>query len=252
MAYCKKTILAGKTLEIEKYHRAGQGKNSIRQPKAQLSSEEQQKRNEALAIRKLTWEINGNFGPGDYHLTLTYRDPAPEPEEAKKQLAKYLRRLRGAYRAAGKELKYIAVTEYKYQRIHHHLIVNRIDLGVLTGLWERGQVRAAILDKTGSYWRLAEYLVKETRRSFSGAPGTLAGKRRWTPSKNLKRPEPKVEEVQSGGYRKEPAKTLKRGGKQYFLDPDRPWERYVDLAGWEHLIAYYRETDSGQGKSHRR
>lgn len=238
--YCKKTVLAGRTLEIEKYNRWGQAKGRIRGQKVQLSSEEQQKRNEAQAVRKLTWEINENFGPGDYHLTLTYRDPAPEPEEAKKQLAKYLRKLRGAYRKAGAELKYIAVTEYKHQRIHHHLILNRFDSAVISGLWTFGYARSSFLDGTGSYWRLAAYLVKETRKSFSGDAKALAGKRRWTPSKNLKHPEPKVEEVARSGFRKEPSRALKHKGQQYFLDPDRPWEVYVDLAGFEHLIAYYR------------
>ena len=66
--------------------------------------------NEREAIHRLARIINCNFGCGDLWITLKYSDdrlPASY-EEAKKEITKFLRKIRTAYRAdTGKNLRYI-------------------------------------------------------------------------------------------------------------------------------------------------
>ena len=210
-------------MELERYQAYRPRGKKARAPKSEPSSEEQANRNEAAAMRKLTWILNENFSPGDFHVTLTYSGKTPGEEEAKKCLRKYLDKLRGIYRKNGQELRYIAVTEYSYSRIHHHVILNAIDQRLIYGAWKRGRPRYVLLDLNRDYWRLAAYLVKETRKSFG----------------NLKHPEPVVKEVKSR-FRKNPPEKVKYKGVTYYRNPDRPPEYWVEATGWEHSIAYYK------------
>lgn len=224
-------------MELERYQAYRPRGKKARAPKSEPSSEEQANRNEAAAMRKLTWILNENFSPGDFHVTLTYSGKTPGEEEAKKCLRKYLDKLRGIYRKNGQELRYIAVTEYSYSRIHHHVILNAIDQRLIYGAWKRGRPRYVLLDPNRDYWRLAAYLVKETRKSFG--TGRKPGARRWIGSRNLKHPEPVVKEVKSR-FRKNPPEKVKYKGVTYYRNPDRPPEYWVEATGWEHSIAYYK------------
>ena len=167
--YRRRTTRAGKTLEIEKYTctRMECGKR-VRGPKRNPTPEDMKAVNERNAQRRLTWIINENFSPGDIHMILTYQDPAPEKEEAKTELSKFIRELRKIYKKAGTELKYITVTEYHGKRIHHHLLLSAIDTRLLRGAWTRGRPKITFLDESGSYWRLAGYFRKELRRTGEG------------------------------------------------------------------------------------
>lgn len=233
----RKIIRAGATLEIERYQAYRPKGKTARAPKSEPTGEGQALRNENAAVRKLTWILNENFGPGDFHITLTYSGETPGEEEAKKCLRKYLKKLREIYRKNGQELRYVAVTEYSYARIHHHVIVNQTDQRLIYGAWRRGRPKYVMLDGSGSYWRLAAYLVKETRKSFGA--GKKPGAKRWIGSRNLKHPEPVVKEVKSR-FRRNPAEEFRYRGACYRLDPGRPSEYWVEATGWEHLIAYYK------------
>ena len=97
-----------------------------------------------------------------------------------------MKRLRRLYKNKGKELKYISVTEYKRVRIHHHLVINKLDFTEILEIWPQGFINFKPLDNSGNYHRLAEYLVKETRTTFR-AKDSVSGKR-WNPSRNLIQP----------------------------------------------------------------
>ena len=71
----------------------------------------------------------------------------------------------------------------------------------------------SVLDNSGQYGALAAYLIKETTKTMR-EPGSLH-KRRWTGSRNLIHPQPKVEVVKAKAWREEP-KTI----KGYILDRD--------------------------------
>ena len=218
MPYIKRTVKAGKTVEIKKYFSArGMVKEKERQQREKPTPEDVARQNEKNAIEKLRWLLNTNFEGGDLFLTLTYdsKSAPPEPEKAKKDLEIFLRKARGIYKKAGKEFKYITVTEYEAKRIHHHLCCKRIDARELWELWENqgghGAMRTRYFDNSGQYGELAEYLVKETKRTFRLNNG--AGRKRWNASKNLTQPEIKKEVVERNSWRKDPKPI-----KGYWLD----------------------------------
>lgn len=230
MPHVKKTVIAGKTVEVEKYfttryHKKGitRGENKKPTPEKMAIINE---RNAEKTLRQL---INTNFGEGDIHLTLTYqKELRPDPEESKKRLEKYLRKVRTLYKRNGHKLKYITVTEFKNKAIHHHLIINIVN-GIsskeLNELWENGRARFTYLDNTGQYGALANYLIKETRKTYreEGAPS----KRRWNPSRNLKKPDVKKEVVKANEWRKRPKPI-----KGYIIETDSIVEGFHDFTGW--------------------
>lgn len=208
--YIKKTYICGRVIEVYKTFSRRYGKHSPRSPNRQPTSDEQRLINERNACANLTRLINANFLPGDYHLVLTYRrDERPSVNEAKRLLRNYRDALRRAYRASGLELKYIVVTEYRKAAIHHHLIVNSCDVSLLQEKWTHGRIHLTPLDSTGEYSQLASYLIKETSGSFGDIP---SGKR-WSASKNLIHPKPKIEIIKASTWRLEP-----KAIKGYVLD----------------------------------
>lgn len=163
-----------------------------RKKKEKPSSDAVKKNNDNLAVKLLTRLINLNFFPGDYHTTLTYAE-IMSVEEANRQLDNWIARMRREYRKLGKEFYYVAVTEFKNNRIHHHVVMNYIDFRIIDRQWKLGYARCTALGRSRNYRKLAEYLIKETQKTFR-EPGNST-KRRWKPSRNLKRPVVKREWV---------------------------------------------------------
>lgn len=187
----KEVCVAGKTIEVivkvpSGRHTAG------RKAKTNITREAVQKNNDRLAVIKLRRTLNANFQKGDLHIVLTYRE-APETERAKKDRANFIKKLQRHCKKSGKELKYIAVTEYKHTRIHHHMVINMSDIEFLSDAWTHGLIKATPLDSSGQYGKLAEYLLKETQKTFreDGCPN----KRRYSSSTNLIKPVVKSEYV---------------------------------------------------------
>lgn len=174
-------------------YRRGEARGEKRQPKTR---EEMQRANMQQAARRLARKINANFGPGDYHLILTYRLGIGK-KEAQKCLTHFLTALRKLYRKSAEELKYIAVTEYQNKRIHHHLIINNTSLegrtvpGAVRALWkENGGVKFIPLYDSGEYSELASYLIKETEKTFREKDSPV--KQRYSCSRNLVTPVPEI------------------------------------------------------------
>lgn len=184
--------------------------------------------NEKNAIRDLAAILNHNFHPGDLHLVLTYAGEPPDPEEAKKHLSRFERKMNEAYKKAGIIFKRVSVTEYHNKRIHHHIVCTAgASPKVILSLWKHGFVYPVLLDETGDYRKLAEYLIKETRKHFRD-PDAIS-KRRYNCSRSIERPETKKEEVSFLTYKKAIEKPRARKG--YYIDQD----------------TYYRGTDPVTG-----
>ena len=134
---------------------------------------------------------------------LTYfRGQRPGPKQAKKNLNAFLRKLRAYFKRQKSELKYIAVTAFGDKgAIHHHLIINTMDGRDIRGLWPLGGSHIEYLYPDGEYSALAWYFIQQSRKS---PVGELTGKKRWTCSKNLKRPVPTVREVDAKTWREPP------------------------------------------------
>lgn len=169
--YIKKVTKAGETIEVEKTQSARYGRSIPRGGNKGKTPPDVREVNRRNAIKNLTRIINANFGPGDLHVILTYDDNhlPDDPQEAKKSLEKFERDMRRFYTERDRKFDYIAVTEYKSARIHHHLVIKAIDLKTVMQFWPHGLIRSSVLDMKKEYSALAAYLVKETDRTFRGA-----------------------------------------------------------------------------------
>lgn len=220
--YFKKTWIYGNRIEVRKYHSwkaPGTEKGGKRSKREKPTPEEIEKANERAAMKRLERLLIGNFEFGDWHLTLTYRsEDRPDPEEAKKRLDKFIRKMRAEYKRLGKELKYIIVTEWQGKAIHHHMAINDIEgfHKLVAELWGWGGSHLTALYDNRDYAGLAEYFLKETKRTFKNEDNPY--KQRYSASRNMKKPEVKTEQVKSNSWRKEPKETKAQLEQGYVLD----------------------------------
>ncbi len=226
--YIKETIIAGKTIEIHKYHSATYGRAPAPKPKTNISSGALRERNRRNAVKKLRGLLNANFKDGDWHCVFTYKkEVRPEnAERAKKCYRQLMDRLKRAYNREGREFKYIAVTEYENTAIHHHIVLPYADTHLISSCWKFGMVRYTPLQTDGQYGKLAEYLVKETDKTMN-LPGGIYRKR-WNGSKNLIKPIIKKEVIDAAAFSK--AIKPKKG---YRIDYNQEYnEFYEDEFGY--------------------
>lgn len=193
----RKKIWAGDIYEVEEFYSPRTiGKKYERGRRENLTTEEQQKRNLAMARKGLTRIINANFSGKDYFVLLTYAAEV-SVEEARRQLANFFLRLKRYRKKNGfSDLKYVAVieTQGKNNRVHHHVVMNAFDglsmkdgLEILLEKWGQGTVLVKHLYKNQPDNRLAFYITKENIRK---------GAKRWSSSRNLVQPKVKLEVVE--------------------------------------------------------
>lgn len=192
----------------EKAEMATKGK---RGKKKKVSVPKQTDLNDKNSKRYLVLLGNGNFGRGDLHTTLTYDEQnLPQTvEDAEREVTNYLRRI--DYRRnklSLEKLKYILVTEYKFEkdgqsikRIHHHIIMNGgMDRDEVEAMWTKQRINWKRWKEDDAYRdgikqigyanadrlqvnengieALCKYIVKDPQ-----------GKKRYSSSRNLIRPE---------------------------------------------------------------
>ena len=195
---------------IPRTEAAEQAARGKRGKKRKVNAPKQKDLNDKNAKRYLVQLGNGNFHIGDLHTSCTYdAENLPETvEEAEKIVTNYLRRIAYRRNKLGLEpLKYILVTEYKYskdgqclKRIHHHIIMNGgLDRDDVELMWTKDRInwkktkdpeyRASIkqmgwvnadrlqMNENGIEG-LCKYIVKDPQ-----------GKKRYSSSRNLDRPE---------------------------------------------------------------
>lgn len=217
MPYVEEVCWAGRVRETRKYYTARYHRPGIqRQKNFRPTPKEQARLNERHAEMKLRREINENFGPGDYHLVMTFRPELRPPMEAVPRiLEKYWRALRKSFRAAGQELKYIVTVEVGERgAVHFHAVITKFDAQVVSELWKYGAVYIKTLDSSGQYAQLASYLIKQTSKTFRS--GRSPFRRRWNSSRNLKQPKITKRVVGRNSWKKKP-KPL----KGYYLEQDK-------------------------------
>lgn len=224
MNYIRETIVAGRTVltRLKASTRIKTEKGEKRAARTNPTSEAVRKVNLANAVWKLTSILNANFTGLDYHITLTYAGEEPTKEQAKKNLANFQRRMKRACEKNGQEWKWVAVTEYENHRIHHHVVCSGVELQMLKDKWNHGYVNCKVLDGSGEYSQLAEYLIKETEKTFR-LPDSV-NKNRYSSSANIIIPEVRKENVSERIVNNE-LKAL----KGYYIDQDsvRKYEHAV-------------------------
>jgi hypothetical protein len=217
--YRVKTIQAGNMLECEIFpiwNTRGESTNAvkaIRKSRAAVMAA-----NERNARKKLIRKINANFTEKDLHMTLTYKGEQPGPEQARKDMQNYIRRIKAYRKANGlSEIKYVYVVEdmegTRKKRIHHHLVMSGMDRDTAEELWAKGRANALKLqpDEYGLEG-LARYIIKNPQ-----------GSKRWCTSKNLVDPIVKVSDKRISKRRVELiARDMEQNAKEIFekLYPD--------------------------------
>lgn len=201
-----KTYYCGKNdLEIDLFPWMEVEKRYTRKKKEKVTIPKQKVLNDKRARRTFCQLVKTNFGEGDLHLTLTYNTKyLPEKvEDAEKEVRNYLRRVARLRKKKNlSPLKYIFITEQGVQskRIHHHVIINGgLSRDEVELLWRRpkrkGQQQGEALGDCNAdrlrtddkgLERLASYLAKDSK-----------GRKRWTPSQNLKKPEVSVSDTKT-------------------------------------------------------
>lgn len=214
--YYKTICKAGKTIEVYRSY-SKRTKKAKETGNRILTKEEIEANNLRRAVVSLTRKLNANFDEKSCHLIFTYRtEERPTLEESVKRIRNLLRNLGREYKKEGGELKYILVTEYHRGKVHHHVVVNGMPSGrtleTANSKWKYGYIKCSMLDDTGQYRKLAEYLIKETQKSYK--EGKI-GKQRYTSSRNLIIPKSKTKTVKADRWLPEP-----RIPKGYYLDKD--------------------------------
>ena len=222
----KEICVAGRTIEVIMKLSSGNHREK-RNGKKNITPEAVRKNNDRLAVIRLRRILNANFGYGDMHIVLTYRE-APEPQQARKDRNNFIKTMQRKMKKAGCELKYVAVTEYMHARIHHHIVINCNDIELLTSAWKHGLIKSTALDASGNYAKLAEYLLKETQKSFreEGCPN----KRRYASSTNLIKPQVVRQVIEVEKLYDEPQPI-----KGYYIPEDFNRRYEHPVTGLEHL-----------------
>jgi hypothetical protein len=199
-----------------------------RGPRRNPAVPEMEALNARNAARNLNILINANFKKGDSHIILTYAGDAPASGEAAKHFRNFIRRLSRLYKSFGIPLRWISSTEYANSRIHHHLIISGgVPLDAVSAKWNNGGIRGMTL-YSRDYRALAEYLIKETRKTFRDPDNAF--KRRYNCSRNLARPEARVEFVSAAAIEKDPVPA-----KGYYIDPETVYRGANPFTGGKYI-----------------
>lgn len=225
--YRRQVWKAGRTIEVMETYPTKFGDEMTRRRAAKPTREAVANYNRQMAIDRLGRIIAENFVPlEDLFVTLTYeRGNRPSDyDTAVKHREKFINLLKREYGRYGVELKYVKSTAIGERgAVHHHLIINKaVPNRVIYSLWERvihaginsrpPDVRA--LYSTGEYSSLAAYFVDQFARGES--TDEVKNRRRWTCSRNLKKPKEEPPQEISEIKWKEPP--VPRAG--YYIDTD--------------------------------
>lgn len=213
-----RTYQAGAVGEKIKYWVEGEKPTrSARKIKQDIKKRQQ---NEASAEKQMARLLNANFRAGDILLGLDYSDEGlcklTEQfdfthsdderelffEAAMQELRLFLRRCR---RALGDKMKYIAITSDmdgetgEEVRVHHHLVIPAEALEAVQGKWTLGGLHWEKLRDQKDYTPIAAYFVKQVRH--------IPDAKKYIPSRNLIRPQPKDRIAKSGAEIRPPRKS---------------------------------------------
>lgn len=241
MPYIKRTVKAGKTIEIKKYFTSKyKSKGMTRGERVGITSEEQEKINQRRAEDKLRWIMNGNYVDGDYHTVYDYSKenrPATK-EEMQEDRRELLKKLRQEYKKIGKELKYICVIEIGEKgALHFHMLQNEVPIKILRKCWNKGRIHVTPLNTNGQYKKLASYFIK-----YSSKHKELQRKRYYS-SKNLIIPEPDIEIVGSNKYLEEPKPI-----KGYYVEKESIYSNTDQYTGYKYLTYTLIKIDCNKGE----
>ena len=223
----RETTVAGRIIHRRVVIPSGNHKQK-RKMRTGITSEAVKKNNMRIAVWRLWMLLENNFDSTGSHVTLTYAGNEPTKEQAAADRKKMIAKLRKEFRRQGKELKYVVVTEYKNKRIHHHIVINSQDVGLITKLWGKGGVHFTALREEGDFHDLAEYLIKETEKTFREPDSHH--RQRYSRSRNLIMPQTKRDETSLKEMMDDPTPI-----SGYYIPKDRVRRYEHPVTGIDHL-----------------
>ena len=227
MPYMERRVVAGQTVEVERYYTIRTGAPEGVRAKRENPTPERVKKNNARkredGLRQL---MNANFTDEDFFsCTLTYRK-GEEPgsiRQVREDAADFARRFRKCAREFGLEPKYIYCIGAGPHRRHIHITVSKLpDVVILTGCWIHGHVNITPLYTKGQYRDLAHYYLEnaeDTRRQeeeLGEKPG-----RRFICSHNMTKPKVTKKLITAKEFRAEPVKRSEKS--KYYVEKDSVW-----------------------------
>lgn len=198
--YCRKVVRAGRTVDVQFTYptRFGEQLTRAKHKEGSFTALDVENYNNELAIRKLTQILNENFSPDDWWVTLHYElhNRPTDIETAKKQLSKFFTELRKLYKDCGVELRYVRTTAFGDKgALHHHIVIPKgVNTREITKLWKeiiKASQKArppqyTALYSDGEYSVLAAYICRQGENNTAKEKNM----RKWTCSRNIKKPEP--------------------------------------------------------------
>lgn len=237
MPHYEKVIKAGATELHYAYHDSSRPEPGMerrkRRKKEKPTPEKQRANNLRRAVQRLTADLNENFGPDCWYLTLNY-DPKERPRDKKEintHMAKVLRKLRNVYRSQNSILKYVWVPEVGPRGGSHiHIVVSAIDIRLIRDVWAYGGMYIEPLRPDRNYRRLASYFIEYSEKTRKTFKGKQAG--RYNPSKNLVHPEAKKKKCRKKTFEEADIKVP----DGWYLDKGSVQE-WISEQGYKHM--YY-------------
>lgn len=249
--YRERIIIAGDWIfgEVHPEWRAA-GKRS---GKFRATTETQARLNERRSALQMMALAHENFGRGDYNLNLTFRNEfCPSDRDGlEKAIRNFVARLRRMYRNAGIELRYIIERGFSQAgRPHAHLyITGGIPREEIEAAWGYGYANCRKLEFTETgIADLCAYIAGQKREGKTDPQHVrMKGERRWTGSRNLRRP---VERTNVSRYSKSAMEEIADAGSPQEIFARRYpgyWlAEFPDLRqnpvthGWELSFVMYR------------
>ena len=198
MGYKRRTTVSGQRIDAEVFPVFGRRmRGALRRAKSQQTKEAQQKANNERSRIRLIQLVEANFTEEDLAIGLDYAGQAPTPERVDKDLKNFFEKIRRRRKQRGlPDLKYIAAiggdempaAGYSGKRPHVHVIMNGgIDRDEIEKLWGHGHANTHRLQPRDE--GLGGIAVYFTRQMQDRPP--KMGVKKYRPSKNLIRPEPR-------------------------------------------------------------
>lgn len=256
MGYCVDIYRFNRSIEYEFKWEGNYGaKGEKRAPKSKATNEQILRQNQWKKEKYCRRVLKLNFEKGDLWCTLLYPKGTRKPiEEVKKDMSKFLRKLRNKYKKRDTELKFVYRIEIGSRGgIHVHMICNNargeppIDMAIQE-TWEQGRVHfERFAGQEEDYQRLADYIVKEPGEEAKKKMDEAELKRTpYSSSRNLTRPIPERKKYKRRTMRK----ILEEGPiptKGYYIDKESIHAGINRCTGMSYLQYTELKVDPGGG-----
>lgn len=231
----------GSSIEIDRVctgNYGAKGKGRVKKKKA--TPEEVALQNLYNRKRKLRRIIKENYNENDYWTLLTYKKGyRTNVKDAKKDFAKFYRKLRREYKKRGYVLKWVVRTDVgKKGAAHHHFLANRIPDGDIiikecwTSIAGAGFPSYKPIYEEGGFDGLAYYIVKPSDAEEEAYSG-------YSRSKNLTVPEPEISRTTKKEMQEYP-----KAPPGWYIDADSVTMGINRITGYEyqHFVMFKLDT----------